>query len=246
MATVQVHGESASLEDPVLVEGFPGLGLVGKIATDHLIDALEMRHYASIHCEGLPLVGVYRSGSSAVRPPVRVYLSESDDLLALQSDVPVSTGAVHNVAECLTAWIEAEDLLPLYLSGYPADADQRPEMRGVATGDGASILETHGIEAPGEDGVVSGPTGALLGTAAERDLDAVGLIVESHPQFPDPTAASVLLEDGIGPIAAVDVSVTTLLEGAEEIRQQREQLIQQLQEAQDAESSQARPLRMYQ
>ena len=246
MATVRVHGETADLEEPILVEGFPGLGLVGKIATDHLIEDREMRYYASIHCEGLPLVGIYQSDSHAVRPPVRVYVSETDDLLALQSDVPVSSEALRHVAECLTGWIESEELFPLYLSGYPADVDGRPALRGVATGDGASMLEPHGIGAPGEDGVVSGPTGALLATAAERDLDAVGLIVEAHPQFPDPTAASVLLEDGIAPIAGIDVRVATLLEHAEEIRRKREQLIQQLQEAQDAESSQARPLRMYQ
>ncbi|MEF8882717.1 MAG: PAC2 family protein, partial [Halapricum sp.] len=51
MAHVNVHREDLDFDEPVLVEGLPGLGLVGKIAADHLVDTFEMDHYASIHCD---------------------------------------------------------------------------------------------------------------------------------------------------------------------------------------------------
>jgi uncharacterized protein len=248
MAGIHVHGPEAELEDPTLVEGFPGVGLVGKIATDHLVEELGMRYYASVGCEGLPRIGVYRGGDREAQPPVRIYVSEAHDLLALQSDAPIRSQAIDTVADCLTGWIVDQGVTPIYLSGLPAqrEEDDRPALYGVATGDGGERLEAADVAIPPEDGVVTGPTGALLNRAAHRNENALGFVVECDPQFPDPEAASVLLEDGIGPIADLSVDVAALLERAEEIRAKREQLAQQMQAIGQEESSQAQPLRMYQ
>ena len=246
MAQIRTHGPEVKLDEPFFVEGFPGVGLVGKIATDHLIKTFDMRYYASVQCEGLPRIGVYRDGNRTVMPPVRMYVSESENLLALQSDLPIAAGAVDTVAGCLTAWLRDQDVRPIYLSGYPAERDGVPELYAVATGGADEILEEHSIDRPTEDGAVSGPTGALLNHAAQLEFDSVCLVVESNPQFPDPEAARVLIEDGVAPIADLDVDVSDLVDHAAEIRQQREQLAQRMQEVDQEESSQARPMQMYQ
>lgn len=246
MAQIRLQGEEAALEEPTLVEGFPGIGLVGKIATDHLIDDFEMDYYASVHCDGLPRVGVYRKGNPTVRPPVRIYVDEDRDLLALQSDAPIAAPAVGNVAECLTSWLVDTDVTPIFLSGFPAEKDGVPDLYGIATGGGADLLEAHDIATPSEDGVVSGPTGALINRSAQLDRDSLGLVVESSPQFPDPEAARVLIQKGIAPITDLEVDVTDLVDRAEEIREQREKLAERMQNLGDEESTQAQPLRMYQ
>jgi uncharacterized protein len=89
--------------------------------------------------------------------------------------------------------------------------------------------------------MISGPTGALLSQAAGHDLDALGLVVQSNPQFPDPEAARTLLVDAIQPITGVDVDTSKLVEQAEEIAQAREQLAQRMSQAAE-ESSQAQPI----
>ncbi|OYR79395.1 3-isopropylmalate dehydratase, partial [Halorubrum distributum] len=71
MARISVLDDDVSLDEPTLIEGFPGVGLVGKIATDHLIDVHEMTHYANVHCDGLPPVAVYRESETAATTPVR-------------------------------------------------------------------------------------------------------------------------------------------------------------------------------
>ncbi|ELY42499.1 proteasome assembly chaperone family protein [Natronorubrum sulfidifaciens] len=240
------QGPEPDLETPTLVEGFPGIGLVGKIATDHLIDQLEMRYYASVDCEGLPRIGVYRSGDRTARPPVRLYVSDEHDLLALQSDVPIVSAAVNNVADCVTRWVGDHDATPLYLSGFPTKRETEPDLYGIATGTVSETLEAHDISPPPEDGVITGPTGALLNRAAHHEYDSYGLVVECSPQFPDPEAASVLLEDAVAPIADVSIDTDDLLERAAEIKEQREQFAQQMQAVAQEESSQAQPLRMYQ
>lgn len=246
MARIDVHDDSISLDEPFLVEGLPGVGLVGKIATDHLIEAFGMRYYASVHCEGIPRIGVYHEEDDELKPPVRLYADPERDLLALQSEVPVSGGDTSEFAACVSGWLTAEGVTPIYLSGRPAEKEESPEVYGVATGSGVDHLDRAGIVPPRETGFISGPTGALLNHASESGLTSVGLIVESDPQFPDPEAARALIQGGIAPVAGIDVDVSELVEQAEHIKDQREQLAERMQQANEDQSTQAKPLGMYQ
>ena len=94
MASVNVRDETVEFDSPMLVEGLPGIGLVGKIATNHIIEQFDMTYFASVDCDGLPQVAIYRDRSRGVEPPVRLYADEERDVLALRSDVPISAAAV--------------------------------------------------------------------------------------------------------------------------------------------------------
>jgi len=247
MARVRERAEF-DLDDPVLVEGLPGVGLVGKIATDHLVDQFDMAYVGSVDCEGLPEVAVYGEGDYTARPPVRLYADEERDLLALQADIPVNRVAAAEFADCVTDWVTDVGATPLYLSGFPNQEDDPahvPDVFGVATGDGAEILDEYDIGTPPEQGVIGGPTGALVNRADVNDLTGVGLIVESDPQFPDPAASKQLIDKGIEPIADVGIETDTLVEQAEQIRDQKEQLAQRMQQASEEESTQAQSMRMF-
>jgi uncharacterized protein len=245
MAHIQVHADDIDLDSPVLVEGLPGAGLVGKIAADHLVEEFDMDYYAAVRCEGLPEVAVYEGEQSDIRPPVRIYADADRDLLVLQSDVPVSPTQASGFAKCVTGWVEENDVLPLYLSGLPEEKNGTPEMYGIATGGGHDHIEEAGIVPPRQGGLVSGPTGALLNHAGETGIDAVGLIVQTEAQFPDPEAARILLEHGIGPIADIEVETQALIERAGEIQEAREELVKQLKEGGD-KSTEAQPIRGFQ
>ena len=244
MARIESHTE-LHLESPVLVEGLPGVGLVGKIATDHIVTSFEMEHVASCHCEGLARVATYEAATHQLKPPVRIYADESRDLLALQSDIPVSPESSPSFATCVTGWFDDHDVTPICLSGLPAEKDDVPAMYGVGTGDAGALLDDHDIDVPDQNGLISGPTGALLAEAGESGLDAVGLVVQSNRQFPDPEAARILLLEGIEPIAGISVETDSLVEKAEEIADAKENLAKQMEQA-TQESSQAQPLGMYQ
>ena len=237
--------QSMALDDPVLVEGLPGVGLVGKLAADHLVEQLEMEYYAACHCEGLPDVAVYEEGERGIRPPVRIYADEKRDLLALQSDIPVSPTAAEEFSTCVTGWLADNDALPLYLSGLPEEKEGAPELYGIATGNADGRLTEHDIPVPNESGMVSGPTGALLAEASGRDIDSIGLVVQADANFPDPEAARIFLTEGIGPIAGIDVDTEQLVEQADKVAKARERLAKQMQEAKE-ESTRAQPLGMYQ
>lgn len=244
MAHISVH-QNLSLDDPVLVEGLPGVGLVGKIAADHLVTTFEMEYYASCHCDGLPRVAVYEEGEHPIQPPVRLYADEERDLLVLQSDVPVSPQAAPEFASCLVGWFADHGVLPICLSGINEEKDGAPEMYGIGSGDGERRLADLGIDSPTESGMVSGPTGAILAETGQRGVDSIGLIVQANAQFPDPEAARVLLQEGIAPIADITVDTDRLVDQAERVAEAREELAKRMQQAGE-ESTQAQPLGMYQ
>ncbi|MFB6128580.1 MAG: proteasome assembly chaperone family protein [Halorhabdus sp.] len=245
MAQITVHEPDVTLSEPMLVEGLPGVGLVGKIVADHLVETFGMTHYATCHCEGLPEIAIYHEDDPGITGPVRVYADPERELLVLQSDVPVSPNAAEEFAGCLTGWIREQDALPLYLSGRSTDPDDNRATYGVATGEAASLLSSHDIDLPDERGAISGPTGALLYEAGRQDVDALGLIVEASGRFPDPAAATTLIETAIEPITGLTVETESLVEQAEEIRETRQQLAQRMQQAKE-ESSKAEPVGMFQ
>ncbi|ADQ67192.1 ATP-grasp superfamily enzyme [Halogeometricum borinquense DSM 11551] len=246
MAKIAVLDDSVSLSEPTMVEGLPGVGLVGKIAADHLVEAFDMVHYGNLHCDGIPKVAVYHEGDPELSTPVRLYADAERDLLVLQSDVPIVPQAATEVANCLSSWFDDIESMPIFLSGLPQEkSEDVPALYAVAAGEGAAMVEEAGIDFPNEMGLISGPTGALLHDALKNDRTAVGLIVESDPQFPDPEASRVIIKKGIEPLAGIEVPVDNLVDRAEEIRNAKKQLAQRMQQG-DEESTQAQPLRMYQ
>ncbi|WP_435195658.1 proteasome assembly chaperone family protein [Natronomonas sp. EA1] len=246
MAHVQVYRDDIELESPTLIEGLPGAGLVGKIAADHIVEQFDMAYYGAVFCDGLPQVAVYHGDGHDTMPPVRLYADAERDLLVLQSDVPVSPNSADQFAGCITGWLQEHDVFPLYLSGLPTEKDGVPEVYGIAAGDTADRLEAAGITHPHEGGLVSGPTGALLHRATEIGFDAVGLIVETEAQFPDPESARSLIAHGIEPLTDIEVDTDELVERAEEIRQAKEQLATRLHESENESSSEAKPIRGFQ
>jgi len=245
MTRISIINETASLDSPVLVEGFPGVGLVGKMAVDHLVDVFEMDHYANVFCASIPPVATYRHETHELATPVRLHVDADRDLLALQSDVPIGPDAATEFGDCVAGWLDETELLPLYLSGLPRQPEGEPALYGVASGGAGDRLVDANIATPAGMGLISGPTGALLTHALENDTAAIGLIVESNPQLPDPVAAQRVIEGGIEPIAGLSVPTEELSTRAEEIQEARAQLIQRMQQATD-DSSRAEPLRMYQ
>lgn len=248
MVEIRVTDDTVDPTGATLVEGMPGVGLVGKLATDHLVDRLEMNQFASVRGEGIPPITVFDGDTRAVHSPIRLFADPDESILALRSDVPVHVMDAPLFAEKLTEWIGDTDVQPIYLGGLPSerDGDEVPAVEGIGVGDGRDRLEDAGVPAPDSEGMVSGPCGALLSEAADVGVDAVGLMVDTDPRFPDPQGAHALIEHGINPLAGLDVGTDRLVEEAEEIMDQRRELAERMQQADQHESSQVSRTGMFQ
>lgn len=54
MGDGDIHVNETELEQPTLIKGLSGVGLVGKIPADHQVTTFDMPYYASVRCEGIP------------------------------------------------------------------------------------------------------------------------------------------------------------------------------------------------
>lgn len=248
MVEIHVTDESVDPRGYTLIEGMPGVGLVGKLAADHIIDRLDMTAFATVRGEGIPPVTVFDGGDRGVNSPIRLYADEERELLALRSDVPVHVMDAPAFSENLTEWETEHDVLPIYLGGLAEerDADTVPSVEGLGVGEGKEVLDSVAVAPPEDGGMISGPCGALLTNARDQELDAVGLLVDTDPRFPDPQGAHALVKNGINPIADVDVDTERLVDEAEEIMEQREELAQRMRQADQHEASQATTTGMFQ
>ncbi|KPN30588.1 PAC2 family protein [Halolamina pelagica] len=54
MVEIRVTDDSVDPTGATLIEGMPGVGLVGKIATDHVIKSRGLTEFASVRGDGVP------------------------------------------------------------------------------------------------------------------------------------------------------------------------------------------------
>lgn len=245
MAHVNIEHPDLTFDEPVLLDGLPGQGLIGKLVADHVVGEFDMEYYASVYCEGVPPVAAYRTDDSTVRSPVQIYAAADHDLLALVSDVPVSPSDSPDFAECITGWLDEQGVVPIFLSGLsaafePDEGNRLREVSGLSTGDGDALLEKAGLAPPRHTGIVTGPTGALLNHASDVGLDSVGLLVQSNDELPDYDAARTVIDEGIGPIVDIEIDTSPFADRSFEMSRLAESALERGERATE-ESTRARP-----
>ena len=80
---------NAKFKEPILVEGLPGIGNVGKIAVDFMIDSLKPNLLYKIHSHSFPHSVFLTENNQIELPSVNIfdYKAPSRDILFLSGDV---------------------------------------------------------------------------------------------------------------------------------------------------------------
>lgn len=240
MSHVEIAAPDVTLDEPVLVEGLPGKGLVGKMVADYLRSEFDMTYYAGIYCEGVPSVAAYRMEETSARPPVQVFAAPKEDFMVLVSDIPVSSADAPEFADCVVDFLVEHAVTPIFTSGFDESVEETvdgptEDLYGIATGGADALLDEAGVRPPRHAGIVTGPTGALINRAGEVDLDSVGLLVKSGEDLPDFAAALTVLERGIEPITGFDVDTEPFADGSIEMSPIAESVLESMQAGAHAE-----------
>ncbi len=220
-------------DEPTLIEGLPGHGLVAAIAVDQITDQLELDHYGNITSDDFPPVATFENG--LVRDLVRVYAGSDPDVMTLKSDLALPPASFESLSQCVLTKLADRFDRAIFLAGAPAQSEEQlGDVVGVATTeDLRADLTDAGIEIADDPGVVGGITGALVRQCYQADVPAVLLIVRSHPFLPDPRAARSVIENALEPLVDFDVDTTALEEQADEIQQRMQQVAEQYQQVAD-------------
>jgi len=195
-----VEKRKVELKNPVLIEGLPGLGLVGKIATEYLIKQLGAEKIAELYSPHFAyyIIVDQKGEVRLLRLSFYYWRNEKgeNDFILLTGDSQAQTiqGQYEVAGEILDFIIKKCVKLIITIGGYRKEVEGTPQVFASATSPNLlkKALKAGAKESPPGNPIV-GTAGLLLGLAKFRDLDALCLLAETPGYLPDQRAAKSVI-----------------------------------------------------
>ena len=193
------------LTNPVFIEGLPGVGNVGKLAAEHLIDELGATKMAEVRCKDFPpQIFVLESGLvRLVNNEMFYWKAKKDaqrDLILLVGDYqPMSSQGQYDLVDEVLGIIGGHGCKELYtLGGYGMGRMvNEPGVLGAATSeDVVKRMKKHGVKFSKDEpgGGIVGASGLFLGLGMTRGMEGACLMGETSGYLVDPKSARAVLE----------------------------------------------------
>lgn len=187
--------------NPILIEGLPGLGLVGKIATRYLAKQLKAERFAYLYSPHFPyFVLVNKKGSVRLLRGTFYFWKNNkgnNDLILFTGDSQAQTieGQYEISSAILDFAQKLETKLVVTLGGYRMEVKDKPKVIASATETELlnKALQAGALVSPAGNPIV-GTAGLILGMARFKKIAALSLLGETRGYLPDPKAAKSVLE----------------------------------------------------
>ena len=212
--TIIVH-KKIKMKKPVLVEGLPGIGLVGKLAVDHLVKEKKALKVATLYSPHFPHQVIMRKSGVLRMIRLKFYhvSGPKSDLLLLAGDVqPVTSEAQYEVnGKILDYFARHGGHEIVTLGGYgTGKRAEFPKVFGAATHKkDIEAYSKHGIVFGETRGSIVGAAGLLLGLGRLRHMHGVCLMGETHGGYVDPKSA-IQVVDVLGKMAGMKFDTAEL------------------------------------
>ncbi|MEA3378751.1 MAG: PAC2 family protein [Nanoarchaeota archaeon] len=213
------------IKGPIIIEGFPGIGLIGTISTEFLIKHLGAEPVGSIESKKLlPIVAVHES---RLAKPLELFYAKKQNLLIIHalSAVQGMEWEIAGALKELCKKVNAKEIISI--EGIMSATDA-PEAYFWA--DKASIINKFRSKEvkPLKEGIIMGVTAALLLT--NKGIDASGIFVGTHSKLPDSRAAAKIIEI-LDKYLGLNIDYKPLLVAAEQFEKKLKELVNQTQSA---------------
>ncbi len=195
--------ERASIEanNPILIEGLPGLGLVGKIAIRYLIKQFKAQKFAYLYSPHFPyFVLVNKKGNVRLLRGAFYYVKNSagpNDIILFTGDSQSQTiEGQYEIAEKMLAFAKKHNVQTIAtIGGYRMETQGKPKV--IVAGTNQPILDKAldaGAIVSSTGSPIVGTAGLILGLARFKKIDALCLLGETRGYLPDPQAARSVIE----------------------------------------------------
>ena len=240
------HVAERSLSEPVLIEGLPGVGHIGKLVAEHLIEEFDSECVRRVYAEEFPpqvtvddegVTELTAASFHAIETP-----KEAPDRLVLSGDHQASTNAGHyRLTDAFLDVAEEFGVETAYaLGGVPTGelVEEYTVLGAVTESDLKPPLEDAGVEFRSDEpaGGIVGVSGLLLGLGERRGIDATCLMGETSGYLVDPKSAQAVLEV-LQDVLGFEVDFSSLEERADEM----EEVVGKIQEMQAQQQQQVMP-----
>ncbi len=231
---VRYIGKKPSLKNPILIEGLPGIGNVGKLAVEHLIENIGAKKFIEIYSKDFPpQVFINADGTvKLVRNELYYYKAKNrkqHDLILLTGDYQgLSSSGQYELAHTILKIAKEFNVKQIFtLGGYGLGREiKEPHVIGAATSRKlVEKMKSYGVifreNEPG--GGIVGASGLLLGIGKLYGFEGVCLMGETPGYLVDPKSAKAVLKV-LDRVLNIDVDLTELERKAMEIESIAQQL----------------------
>ena len=215
-----------------VIEGFPGIGLVGTITTGFLIDHLKCEKIGSHYFENQAAPSMIAIHECKLVDPIGIYYNKQYNIVIIHA-ITSAAGQEWRAADLVLDVCEqlgAKELITIEGVGstdQPAKDTTGSSFYFTKDNKAAKKLEGQGHKCLGE-GIIVGSTAAIL---LKSGLKTTCMFAETHTKMPDSKAAAQiiqLIDDYLG----LKVDPKPLLKQAEEFEKKLKTIVNQGQKAQ--------------
>ena len=220
--------EEIELDNPIFIEALPGLGHVGKLAADHMIDELNATKFAEIHSPTFPPQVLVKDEGIIENMYNELYYlkdvgEDNLDLIFLVGNTQaLSPEGQYLVCKEILEFVEDFGIDRIFTLGGMVTSPQpveNPQVFGAATNEAnVELLKEAEIEIRSNDGGIVGASGLFLGLGARKGIQGSCLMGETPGYFIDAEAAEALLKK-LALLLNFEINTDKLDERAEETKQ---------------------------
>ena len=212
-----------------IIEGFPGFGLVGTIASEFLIEHLKTEQIGKILFNDMPaMVAIHEN---KIVEPLGIFYNQKYNVVILHAITAASHyewDMAYNVQK-LALNLKAKEIISLEGVGSAEESENSRVFYYTSNDKNAKQFSKLGIN-PLAEGVIIGVTGAVLLRVEKIPVSC--LFAETHSNLPDSKAAAKLIE-ALDKYLGLDVDYKPLLQQAELFEHKLKTILQKSQEAQE-------------
>ncbi|MHA1733096.1 MAG: proteasome assembly chaperone family protein [Promethearchaeota archaeon] len=223
-----IYEKDIEADGATFVLGFAGLGLVGNIATSHLVQQVDdMRLIGHVESKEMPPVVPFYEG--VLKQPFRIYYSKNYHIIVGFCETPLRSESFNDIANELMYWAGMVNIKDVaLLQGLASDMPFPPEDHPVYCAAEVEVfdkLKAHDIDQLPK-GVIMGLEAAILINCLNSKLDGYALITPvSASGIPSPEGAAALLEK-LSSIYNIPIDTKELHEQGLEIKKKMMELAQ--------------------
>lgn len=214
------------LKNPVIIEGFPGIGMVGTIAASYLAEKLKMKLVGHLVSNLFPPIAAIHNYMPV--SPARIYASEEHDLIVIFSEFVIPAEIVYPLAQEIVKWAKEKNAKVIY--SLAAIGSERPTgiFYGIpSTQEMTDLLKSKGVELIRE-GATQGVSGVLIAECAWQKFPAANLMVQTS--MPLDLQGSARLLGKLSELIGVKINAQELIAEGEKIERQMKDTLRQIQD----------------
>lgn len=216
-------------KNPIIIEGFPGFGLVGSIAIEFLIDHLKTEPIGVFTNEKLPAIIAIHENKLV--PPISIHYNREYNLLLVHA-LTTMPGMEWHIADGIIELADktkAKEIICLEGVGSMQEGEELKDSKVFYFSN--RIEKSKACEAVGipnlREGIVVGATSALM---IKSSFPVTAFFAEAHTTLPDSKAAAKIIE-ALDKYLGLKVDYEPLLRKAAQFEGKLKTILQQSKQA---------------